>query len=180
MNQKLFTILVVLLCAILLNYYFLREAFTDSGEIKDKGVAKLVSGFTQDIPTTMGTKIVDSRDSTKKSEEKKEEKGSSFVTQESLDSQLALQQKLFEATTQKMMKDETLARRATEDVKEEKPLGSFASDPKTLNPKKSLEQGSTFQSLTKDPKVVCPHIDPSKYIRRDQIPCWNCNLMPGN
>ncbi len=187
MNQKLFTILVVLLCAILLNYYFLREAFTDSGEIKDKGIAKLVSGFTEDIPTTMGTKIIDSRDSTKTSEEKKEEKeeneakkGSSYVTQESLDSQLALQQKLFEATTQKMMKDETLARRATEDVKEEKPLGSFASDPSALNPKKSLEQGSTFQSLTKDPKVVCPHIDPSKYIRRDQIPCWNCNLMPGN
>jgi hypothetical protein len=187
MNQKLFTILVVLLCAILLNYYFLREAFTDSGEIKDKGVAKLVSGFTEDIPTTMGTKIIDSRDSTKTSEEKKEEKeekeakkGSSYVTQESLDSQLALQQKLFEATTQKMVKDETLARRATEDVKEEKPLGSFASDPSALNPKKSLEQGSAFQSLTKDPKVVCPHIDPSKYIRRDQIPCWNCNLTPGN
>ena len=189
MNQKLFTILVVLLCAILLNYYFLREAFTDSGEIKDKGVAKMVSGFTQDIPTTFGT-TVDSSDSTKSKEDttkscdktKDEDKrlATTYVTQEALDSQLTLQQKLFEAQTQKMLKDEMLVRRATEDAKKEKAKDSYESDPKALNDKKSLEQGATFQALTKDPKVVCPQIDRSKYIRRDEIPCWNCNLMPNN
>lgn len=193
MNQKFFTILVVLLCALLLNYFFLREAFTDSGEIKDKGVAKMVSGFTGldgEIPTTMGTQVTGSMiDSSKSAEEaekkacdksKEEDKKSTttYVTQEALDSQLALQQKLFEAQTQKMLKDETLTRRATEDVKKEESKKEYESDPEALNPKKSLTQGATFQALTKDPKVVCPHIDPSKYIRRDQIPCWNCNLTP--
>ena len=191
MNQKLFTILIVLLCAILLNYYFLQEAFTDSGEIKDKGVAKMVSGFTASdgtVPTTFGTNVIDSSDSAKpkedtakgcdKSKEDDKRLTTSYVTQEALDSQLTLQQKLLEAQTQKMLKDETLARRATEDAKKEEAKDSYESDPKALNPKKSLEQGATFQALTKDPKVVCPQIDRSKYIRRDEIPCWNCNLMP--
>ncbi len=170
--------MIVLLCAILLNYYFLKESFTDSGEIKDSGVAKMVS--------TMGTQIKEKdakvKDAIKdaiKEATKESETKPIYVTQEALDSQLALQQKLMESETKRMIEGEILARRATEQPRKSKKLASYKSDPKPLNPTKALQQGSAYQSLTKDPKVVCPSIDPSKYIKRDQIPCWNCNLMPG-
>lgn len=183
MNQKLYIIVLVLLCAIMINYYFLKESFTDSGEIKDSGVAKMVS--------TMGTQVktkekaadttTESIKNTIKEVAKETTKESSpiYITQEALDSQLALQQKLMESETKRMIQGEMLTRRATDQPRKSKTLGSYKSDPSSLNPKKALQQGSAYQSLTKDPKVVCPSIDPSKYIKRDQIPCWNCNLMPG-
>lgn len=185
MNQKLYIIVIVLLCAIMINYYFLKESFTDSGEIKDAGVAKMVSTMGTQVKSkdkdTSTTTVPETIKNAIKEVAKETTKESSpiYVTQEALDSQLALQQKLMESETKRMIQGEMLARRATDQPRKSKTLGSYKSDPSALNPKKALQQGSAYQSLTKDPKVVCPSIDPSKYIKRDQIPCWNCNLMPG-
>lgn len=172
MNQKLYITMAFVVFAFVLNYYLIHESFTtmeDAKIISTMGTKDLGKGGKENKVTTDSTVSTLTTKTTAPIT-------STLVTQEALNSQLSLQQKLMEAQTQKMIKDEMLLRRATDDTKKSKVFGVFGSDPKPLNKKKSLEQGSAYQSLTKDPKVVCPNIDTGKYIRRDQIPCWNCNL----
>lgn len=76
-----------------------------------------------------------------------------------------------EASLRSLIRDEILNARNVPALSAVQP----SSSPSTTD---GLKQGSSYNSLTKDPGVVCP--PPiggcGKYIRKDSIPCWGCSL----
>jgi len=78
-----------------------------------------------------------------------------------------------EASLRTMIRDEIIKSRNVPELSSvQTPLSS---SPAVTD---GLKQGSSYNSLTKDPAVVCPPLigGCGKYIRKDSIPCWGCSL----
>jgi hypothetical protein len=169
----LITLLITVIIILIITYYKQRESFTDiTNESINKATETVIpvmdipqESVKPDTPSTSSIPITPDTPDTPNTSE-------IVISGQGFDA-MSLQQKTdLLKDIQKLVRNEILAQRQIDQSSVNVPNSSVQSE--------SEQQGKEFNKskpCPANPDGSCPPIpDMSQYIRKDQIPCWNCTL----